>query len=218
MFWGDARRRTIVIAGAGLAFIALAVLVVSVIAGAGASSALDPSARPTPGATRIPFTPTPSVSQPPMSTAPPVAEPAPPAPEAAPVDAESPVAAPPVAPPQPAAPAAPPAAWSPPGVTQFGWADHDAFVQCPDWSGGQVVKTFTWTAVDATSVDLYVAMNDRDAQATDGYQLVASGLPTSGSTGVPITCSEATLHYTVKVVAVNGGDSRAAHFWGGIGL
>jgi hypothetical protein len=212
MRWGNPRKRVVtILVGAGVLMLAIAIALLQLL-GAPPTSSSEATARTaTPASPR----PTPSVIPTPTSTPPPVVETPVPAPAPQPVAEEEPPAAAPAPAP---APEADPPWWPPPGVTEFGWSDHDAFVQCPDWSGGQVVKTFTWTAVHATSVDLYVAMNDRDAQAAGGYQVVASGLPTSGSIGVPITCSEATVYYTVKIVAVKPGATRDAHMWGGIGL
>ncbi|HEU0181979.1 hypothetical protein ACWEOH_08020 [Agromyces sp. NPDC004153] len=84
-------------------------------------------------------------------------------------------------------------------------------------SGSQVVKDFYWTAPHATTVELYVAITNRDAQATDGYALVASVQGPSGVAGVPITCGAGTS-YTIKILTMNAAGSAATHMWGGIGL
>lgn len=104
-----------------------------------------------------------------------------------------------------------------PGITAFGWVGSD-YVRCPDMTSNQVVvKDFSWTAPGASTVDLYVAMTDRDAQATEGYVMVASGSGPSGVAGVPISCGSF-HYYTIKIVATNAIGSHAAHMWGGIGL
>jgi len=98
---------------------------------------------------------------------------------------------------------------------------RNLYVRCPDMTSNQVVvKDLSWTAEDASTVDLYVAMTDHDAQATAGYVMVASGLSPSGVAGVPISCGSTGLatFYTVKIVATNASGSAAAHIWGGTGL
>jgi hypothetical protein len=95
------------------------------------------------------------------------------------------------------------------------------YVRCPDRTSNHVVvKDFSWTARDASTVDLSVAMTDHDAQATEGYVMVASGLSPWGVAGVPINCGSSGLatFYTIKIVATNAAGSAAAHMWGGTGL
>ncbi|WP_345061404.1 hypothetical protein [Leifsonia kafniensis] len=114
----------------------------------------------------------------------------------------------------------PPAIQIPPRLTAFGWVGSDSVI-CPDMTSNHVVvKDFSWTAADASTVDLYVAMTDSEVQATSGYVVVASGLSPSGVAGVPISCGSSGLgtFFTVKIVATNASGSAAAHWRGATGL
>lgn len=91
-----------------------------------------------------------------------------------------------------------------------------------EWCGpnptGQVVTLqFGWDARPGNTVDIYYALTDGDYLATSGFILLASGLGTSGSVSIPVTCPVGpgpTQLITVRAVANNENGSVASHYWG----
>lgn len=87
----------------------------------------------------------------------------------------------------------------------------------PTPSGQTVYVSFDWTAREGNTVDIYYAYTEADVQATSGFVLLGSGLPTSGAIQLPRTCpnGEGPLpRITVKAVANNALGSAAAYWWG----
>ena len=125
-------------------------------------------------------------------------------------------------PPQPAAPPAPAPAPAPaqpatvaPGIIAM---NPGAAQDCGETPHGQTVyRTFDWTARDGNTVDIYYAYTETDVQATSGFVLLSSGLPTSGSVQIPRSCPNGEgilLRITVKAVANNASGSATAYYWG----
>lgn len=89
---------------------------------------------------------------------------------------------------------------------------------CGEYPTGQVVTLpFGWDAREGNTVDIYYALTDGDYLATDGFMLLASGLGSSGSVSIPVTCPVGPgpiSLITVKAVANNENGSAAAHYWG----
>ena len=89
---------------------------------------------------------------------------------------------------------------------------------CGENPTGQVVTLdFGWDAREGNTVDIYYAYTDGDYLATGGFMLLASGLGSSGSVSIPVTCPVGpgpTSLITVRAVAINENGSAAAHYWG----
>ena len=89
---------------------------------------------------------------------------------------------------------------------------------CGEDPTGQVVTLeFGWEAYEGNTVDISYAYTDGDYQATGGFILLASGLGSSGSVSIPVTCpvGPGPIPYvTVKAVASNPNGSAAAYYWG----
>ncbi len=91
---------------------------------------------------------------------------------------------------------------------------------CGEYPTGQVVaRDFGWEAREGNTVDIYYALTDGDYQATGDFWLLASGLGSSGSVSIPVTCPNAAApasysYITVKAVAINENGSAAAYWWG----
>lgn len=91
---------------------------------------------------------------------------------------------------------------------------------CGEYPTGQVVtRDFGWQAREGNTVDIYYALTDGDYQATGDFWLLASGLGSSGSVSIPVTCPNAAgpasySYITVKAVAINENGSAAAYYWG----
>lgn len=89
---------------------------------------------------------------------------------------------------------------------------------CGQYPTGQVVTLdFGWDAREGNTVDIYYALTDGDYLATGGFMLLASGLGSSGSVSIPVTCPVGpgpTSYISVKAVAINENGSAASHYWG----
>jgi hypothetical protein len=104
---------------------------------------------------------------------------------------------------------------STPGVTGMYPGERGS---CGENPTGQVVTLpFSWEAREGNTVDIYYALTDGDYLATDGFMLLASGLGSSGSVSIPVTCPVGPgpiSLITVRAVANNENGSAAAHYWG----
>lgn len=89
---------------------------------------------------------------------------------------------------------------------------------CGENPTGQVVTVgFSWQAREGNTVEISYAYTDGDYQATGGFMLLASGLGSSGSVSIPVTCPVGPgphTFVTVKAVASNTKGSAAAYYWG----
>lgn len=89
---------------------------------------------------------------------------------------------------------------------------------CGENPTGQVVTLgFSWQAREGNTVEISYAYTDGDYQATGGFMLLASGLGSSGSVSIPVTCPVGPgphTFVTVKAVASNAKGSAAAYYWG----
>lgn len=92
------------------------------------------------------------------------------------------------------------------------------FVGCGEFPSGQTVyMSFSWQARANNTVDISYAYTETDVQASSGYTLLGSGLPTAGTVQIPRVCPNGagTLPYlSVKVVANASGGSATAFYWG----
>ena len=193
----------------GKPFVLVAVAAVAILATAGILIVPVLVAGPTDSATVAEpldaVTPTPTTTRPPLPTPTPSATAAA---DAAP------------APPPPAtgdAPAAPPPqpVGELPGIIAM---NPGPFTGCGEYpTGQQAYLTFTWTAREGNTVDVYYAYTETDVQATSGFVLLGSGMATSGSVQIARTCpnGEGPMPLvTVKLVANNAYGSAAAYWWG----
>jgi hypothetical protein len=118
--------------------------------------------------------------------------------------------------PAPAQPAAPPPSAIEPGVIGM---DAGATPNCGENPSGQTVYlSFSWTAREGNTVDIYYALTDGDYQATGGYSLFAGGKGVTGTVQIPRTCPVGPGPFplmTVKVVA-NAPSGSATAYWSGI--
>lgn len=191
-----------------VAVVALAVIVIGVTALlllspmlAGAHTSVDPvsDSSSTP-------TPTPSLSNAPRPT-----------PSASPTVAHDAALPPGAAVPQaPTAPKPAPApVGEPPAIISMNPAP---FESCGEFPSGQTVHVgLSWGARDGNTVDIYYAYTDGDYQATSGFVLHSSGLPTTGSVQIPRTCPNgegALPRVTIKLVANNSIGSGTSYYWG----
>ncbi len=89
---------------------------------------------------------------------------------------------------------------------------------CGEYPTGQTIyRTFSWGAREGNTVDIYYAYTETDVQATSGFTLLGSGLPTNGSVQIARSCPNGQGTYplvTVKVVANNANGSSTAYYWG----
>jgi hypothetical protein len=122
--------------------------------------------------------------------------------------------------PESTAPTAPdPSAESPliePGVIGMSAGPTEG---CGEFPSGQTqYLSFSYVANDGNSVDISYAYTDADVQATSGFVLLGSGLPSSGTVSIPRTCpTDATGVFpliTVRVVASTAQGSATAYYSG----
>ncbi|GGI44280.1 chemotaxis protein histidine kinase CheA [Agromyces flavus] len=89
---------------------------------------------------------------------------------------------------------------------------------CGENPTGQVVTLpFSWQAREGNTVAISYAYTDGDYRATGGFILLASGLGSSGTVSIPVTCPVGPgpiSLVTVEAVASNSNGSAAAYYWG----
>jgi hypothetical protein len=89
---------------------------------------------------------------------------------------------------------------------------------CGENPTGQVVSLgFSWQAREGNTVDISYAYTDGDYEATGGFILLPSGLGSSGSVSIPVTCPVGpgpAPYVTVKAVPSSASGSAAAYYWG----
>ena len=89
---------------------------------------------------------------------------------------------------------------------------------CGEYPSGQTIyRSFSWTAREGNTVDVYYAYTDADVQATSGFVLLGSGMPPTGTVQLSRVCPNGagTIQLiTVKVVANTTAGSATAFWWG----
>jgi hypothetical protein len=198
------RQRPLLLVGLGVAAVLSIALVVGLVSITPPGDAGDAAPSSRPSAAPSPHdTPSPSPTPTPTPTAP-----------AEPVSAD----------PGTGSGAAPPAAPNPsedapgrePGVIGMNPGPTEGCGPAP--SGQTQYLAFWYDSNPGNTVDIYYAYTDGDYQATNGFILLASGLPTSGSVSIPRTCpTDANGVFpliTVKVVARTPNGSATAYYSG----